>query len=62
MMGENCFAKCWYSGCNFIVHSIKYFLHMFLCVDGYFCRILGIGLGLVSMTPLSSSNKFEECA
>lgn len=23
MMGENVFANCWYSGCNFIVHGMK---------------------------------------
>ena len=55
MIGENCFARCWYSGCNLIVHSIKYLLHLFLCVDGCVCRILGMGPGLVSISPLSSS-------
>ena len=57
MIGENCFARCWYSGCNLIVHSMKYLLHMFLCVGGCVCRTLGMGPGLVSMSPLSNSIK-----
>ena len=60
MIGENCFAKCWYSGCNLIVHSIKYLLHLFLCVDGCSCRMLGIGPGLVLMSPLIIKSKCRE--
>ena len=56
MMGENCFARCWYASCSLIVHSIKYLLHLFLCVG----RILGIGPGLVSMSPLSNSSRCKE--
>ena len=43
MIGENCFARCWYSGCNLIVHSIKYLLHLYLCMVGCVCRMLGMG-------------------
>src|SRR5450631_69204 len=57
MIGDNCFARCWYSGCNLIVHSIKYLLHLFLCVVGCVCRMLGMGPGLVSMSPLCSISK-----
>jgi hypothetical protein len=60
IMGENCFAKCWYSGCNLMVHSMKYVLHLFLCVDGCVWRILGMGPGLVSMSPLSNIKKCRE--
>jgi hypothetical protein len=59
-VGENCSARCWYSGYNFIVHSIKYLLHLFLCVDGCLCRMLGMIPGLVSMSPPSSSNRCKE--
>ncbi len=59
MMGEKCCAKCWYSSCNLIVHSMKYCLHLFLCVGGCFCRILGMGPGLVSMSPLVSSSRYR---
>ena len=56
-MGANVFAKCWYSGCNFIVFGIKYMLALFLCVAGCVCRMLGIGPGLSSMSPhFSNSN------
>ena len=60
IIGENCFARCWYSDCNLIVHSIKYLLYLFLCVDGCVCRILGMGPGLVSMSPQSYRNKCRE--
>ena len=60
MIGENCFARCWYSGCSLIVHSIKYILFLFLCVGGCLCSMLGMGPGLVSMSPLSSINRCEE--
>ena len=60
IIGENCFAKCWYSGFNLMVHSMKYILHLFLCVDGCVWRILGMGPGLVSMSPLSSIKKRKE--
>ena len=60
MIGENCCAKCWYSGCSFIVHSMKYLLHRFLCVDGCVCRMLGMGPGLVSMSPLTNRSKCRE--
>ena len=59
-MGENCVAKCWYSGSNLIVHSIKYFLHMFLCEEGCIWSILGMGPGFVSMSPLSISIRCKE--
>ena len=62
MIGENCFARCWYSGCNLIVHSIKYLLHLFLCVVGCVCRMLGMGPGLVSMSPLRSISKCKKNA
>ena len=55
MLGENCFAMCWYSGCNLIVHGIKYILHLFLCGFGCFCSRFGMGPGLGSMSPLSIS-------
>ena len=55
-----CFARCWYSGYNLMVHSMKYFLHMFLCVEGCVCRILGMGPGLVSISPLSNSMNCKE--
>ena len=60
MLGANCFAKCWYSGCSLIVHGIKYNLHLFLCVFGCFCRRFGIGPGLGSMSPLSISRCLVE--
>ena len=60
IIGEDCFAKCWYSGCNLMVHSMKYILHLFLCVDGCVWRILGMGPGLVSMSPLSNIKKCRE--
>ena len=60
ILGENCFAMCWYYGFNLMVHSMKYLLDLFLCVDGCVCRILGIGLGLVSMSPLSRSSRCGE--
>ena len=42
------------------MHSIKYFLHPFLCVFGCVCRMLGMGPGLVSMSPLRSISKCKE--
>ena len=42
------------------MHSMKYLLHRFLCVDGCVCRMLGMGPGLVSMSPLSSRSKCNE--
>ena len=60
MIEENCCAKCWYSGFNLIVHSIKYILPLFLCVDGCVCRTLGMGPGLVSMSPLINSSRCRE--
>ena len=57
MIGENCLARCWYSGCNFIVFSIKYILHRFLCVVGCANSILGMGPGLVSISPQSISRR-----
>ena len=50
-MGANVFAMCWYSGCSFIVFGMKYSLALFLCVAGSVCRMLGIGLGLDSISP-----------
>ena len=50
-MGANVFARCWYSGCIFIVFGMKYMLALFLCVIGCVRRISGIGPGLVSMSP-----------
>ena len=55
--GENDFARCWYSGCSLIVHGTKYLLHLFLCVDGCACSMLGMGPGLVSMSPLRISRR-----
>lgn len=59
-IGENCVAKCWYSGSNLIVHSIKYILHLFLCAGGCVQSMLGMGPGFVSMSPLSSISKCEK--
>ena len=59
-MGEKVFARCWYSGCNLIVHSMKYILFLCLCVDGCVCSKLGMGPGLVSMSPLNSSSRWVE--
>ena len=53
--GENVFARCWYSGCSFIVHSIKYVLYLRLCGDGCVSSMFGIGRGLVSISPHLSS-------
>ena len=33
---------------------MKYILFLFLCVDGCACSMLGIGPGLISMSPLRS--------
>ena len=55
MVGENCLARCWYSGCNLIVLGIKYILHLFLCGFGWVCNKFGIGPGLDSMSPHSIS-------
>jgi len=49
--GANFFVRCWYSGCSFIVHGMKYIQHRFLCVDGCSVSISGIGPRLVSMSP-----------
>jgi hypothetical protein len=54
--GANFFAKFWYSGCSFIVHGIKYVLFLFLCDVGCVLSKFGIGPGLVSMSPESSSS------
>ena len=65
MLGENFLAKCWYSGCSLIVFGIKYILHLFLCMGGWACSRLGMGPGLVSMSPhsrsISSSEYVKEC-
>ena len=53
--GENIFARCWYSGCSFIVHSIKYVLYLRLCGDGCVSSMFGMGPRLVSISPLLSS-------
>lgn len=37
---------------------MKYNLHLFLCVDGCVCIMLGIGPGLVSMSPLRRSIRY----
>ena len=60
MLGENFLAKCWYSGCNLIVFGIKYILHLFLCTGGWACSKLGMGPGLVSMSPHSRSRSCGE--
>ena len=52
---ENVFARCWYSGCSFIVHSIKCVLYLCLCGGGCTSSMFGMGLGLVSISPLLSS-------
>ena len=54
MTGENTFAKCRYLGCSLIVHGMKCVLFLFLCGDGCVCNILGMGPGLVLMSPLRS--------
>ena len=56
----NCFAKCWYSGCSFIVQGIKYVLFLLLCDGGCVLSMFGIGPGLVSMSPQRSSRSFGE--
>ena len=60
MLGENCFARCWYSGCSLIVQGMKYILHLILWGFGCFCSRFGIGPGLGSMSPLSISNSAGE--
>jgi hypothetical protein len=50
-IGANVLARCWYSGCSFIVFGMKYVLALFLCVIGCVRRISGIGPGLGSMSP-----------
>ena len=60
MLGEKSFARCWYSGSNLIVHSMKYILHLFLCVGGCDCSMLGMGPGFVSISPLSISSRCGE--
>ena len=54
-IGENVFARYWYSGCSFIVHSIKYVLYLRLCGDGCVSSMFGMGPGLVSICRLMSS-------
>jgi hypothetical protein len=54
------FARCWYSGCSFIVHGIKYILFLLLCDGGCVLRMFGIGPGLVSMSPPRSIRSFME--
>ena len=54
-ISENVFAKCWYFGCSFIVHSIKYVLYLRLCGDGCVSSMFGMNLGLVSISPLLSN-------
>ena len=49
--GANCFARCWYSGCSFIVQGMKYVLFLLLCGGGCVLSMSGIGPGLVSMSP-----------
>ena len=53
--GENIFARCWYSGCSFIVHSIKYVLYLRICGGRCAFSMFGIGPGLISISPLLSS-------
>ena len=55
-IGANVLARCWYSGCSFIVLGMKYMLALLLCVVGCECRILGIGPGLDSMSPHFSNS------
>ena len=55
----NVFARCWYSGCSFIVQGIKYILLLFLCDDGCVVSMFGIGPGFVSMSPQRSSRSIE---
>ena len=52
---ENIFARCWYSCCSFIVHSIKYVLYLRLCGDGCASSVFGMGSGSVSISPPLSS-------
>ena len=40
--------------------GIKYILHLFLCVGGWACNKLGMGPGLVSMSPHSISRSCGE--
>ena len=58
IIGENCVARCWYSGSSLIVHSMKYILHLVLYDGGCVCSRLGMGPGFVSMSPLRISNVF----
>ena len=53
--GENVFARCWYSGCSFIVHAIKYVLILRLCGGGCVSSMFGMDPRLVSISPLLSS-------
>ena len=57
MLGDICFAKCWYSSSSLIVRSKKHILHLFLCEGGCVCNMLGMGPEFVSMSPLSISNR-----
>ena len=57
---ENCFAKCWYSGCSFIVQGIKYVLFLFLWDGGCVLSMFGIGPRLVSISPQRSNKSFKE--
>ena len=52
---ENVFARCWYFGCSFIVHSIKYVLYLCLCGGGCVSSMFGMGPRLVSISLLLSS-------
>ena len=42
------------------MHSVKYILLLFLCAGGCACKILGMGPGLVSMSPPRISNSLNE--
>ena len=59
-MGENCFAKCWYSGCNLIVLGIKNILDLLRCMGGNVFNRSGMGPGLVSMSPPNNSSWWEK--
>ena len=53
--GAKIFARCWYSGCNFIVHVMKYVLYLLWYGDRCASSIFGIGPEFDSISPLLSN-------
>lgn len=57
MMGETNVARWLYSSCHFIVHGMNYVLHLCLWEDGCVSSMLGMGPGLVLMSPHRGSKR-----